>query len=145
MPAPVWNALFPDGPLPNLLTIVFPLSGLKGAAPGLITVACPVSRNSYILGFTAVVLVVNTFYRITGNLQSCFRRLEQVLEAASSVFVKTCAAGFVCLAGSAPVHGDVPLAAAVIRIVHTVFYATFQLCHDVSLLRFLKKIILSNL
>ena len=81
-----------------------------------------------------MLLIVDTFYCVAGNLQPCLRGLEQVGELASLVLVKACTAGLLRRLSLVAIHRNGRLTAAVVSVVQAVLYTTFQLGHSPYLL-----------
>ena len=98
------------------------LSVFIGGALGIFAVAGSVSPNGYTRGCAAAVLIVSAVHRVAVYLQAAFRRFKKVFENASPVLLKACTAGSFCIPGSMAVYQNRAPAAALIRIVHTVFH-----------------------
>ena len=108
------------------------LAHLKGSTFSLSRLGSAVTADADLRRFAAAILIVNTVYSLTVNLQPGFRCFEQVLERTILILVKASAACLMSLLRTASVHNDSLLAAAVIRVVKTAFYTTLQICHDNS-------------
>jgi len=117
-----------------LSQIRYILLGLKGAALCFSTVTGPIAADADMLGSTSLILIVNTFHSVTGHFQSGLRRFEQICENASPVLIKACTAGIIYVLSLSPIYCNRGLTAAIIGVVHTGLYTTFQLRHGYYLL-----------
>jgi hypothetical protein len=112
------------------LCIFLPLSYLESVAECLIRAVRIFTADADAVSVTAMRFIVDAVGRLAVDLQLVLRGFENVFEETVLVLVKASAAGFFFLDCLMAVHHDCLFAATVVRIVHTICYATFKIGHN---------------
>lgn len=118
--------------MPHLaaLCILLSLSHLKRIAKRLIRAVRIFTADADAVSVTTVRFIVDAVGRLAVDLQLVLRGFENVFEGTVFVLIKASAAGFPFLDCLMAVHHNRLLAATVVRIVHTICYATFKIGHN---------------
>ena len=106
----------------------------KTAALGLAHSPGSVSQDRDPLCTALMVVVIQAAQNIAVHLQPGFRRLKQIFEQASAVFLKASAAGIAAFPGIGSLHQDPLFTAALFRVMDATCHGTFQSRHRIYLL-----------
>ena len=93
-----------------------------------------VSQDRDPLCTALMIVVIQAVQNVAVHLQPGFRRLKQVFEQASAVFLKAAAAGITAFPGIDSLHQDPLFTAALFRVMDAACHGTFQSRHRIYLL-----------